>query len=36
MFKIKDEQNLRLQMSENLKLFGSKEKLIDKTKNEEK
>ena len=23
-------------MSENLKLFGSKEKLIDKTKNEEK
>ena len=36
MFKIKDGSKLELQMPETMKLFGSTEKLIDKTKNGEK
>ena len=35
MFKIKDGYKLELQMPETMKLFGSTEKLIDKTKNGE-
>ena len=35
-FKIKDGYKLELQMPETMKLFGSTEKLIDKTKNGEK
>ena len=35
-FKVKDGYKLELQMSETIKLFGSTQKLIDKTKNEEK
>ena len=35
MFKIKDGSKLELQMPETMKLFGSTEKLIDKTKNGE-
>ena len=34
-FKTKDEYKLELQMPEAMKLFGSTEKLIDKTKNGE-
>ena len=33
MFKIKDGYRLELQMPENMKLFGSTKKIIDKTKN---
>ena len=36
MFKVKDGYKLELQMPETIKLFGSTQKLIDKTKNEEK
>ena len=35
MFKIKDVSKLELQTSENMKLFSSAKKLIDKTKNGE-
>ena len=35
-FKVKDGYKLELQMPERIKLFGSTQKLIDKTKNEEK
>ena len=36
MFKIKDRYKLELKMPETMKLFGSTEKLINKTKNREK
>ena len=36
MFKIKDGYKLELQTPETMKLFGSTNKLIDKTKNGEK
>ena len=36
MFKIKDGYKLEIQTSETMKLFGSKKKLIEKTKNGEK
>ena len=35
MFKIKDGYELELETSETMKLLGSREKLIDKTKNGE-